>query len=241
MAYKIKSKKEKTKTYKIGDVKNPSHPSNTPIYYLEDPEGNGLTPEETQALWQYGVDTGIVWRLQGWYGRNAQALLDEGYIHYPKKHSGQSSTDYYGNKIPTQKEVEKYKVKQEEEKKEPKEISSTGMKRTIGLYNQKFESSSSETPQFREFFNSFRHDFSYTLKKQGAKNIEFHKGHFEVSGFFTAKDGKIYYFNTGDVRWGKGSMLIRTAKNYKDYTGGSNQSISFDDNFEKNLFRIIKK
>ena len=56
-----------------------------PIYALEDPEGYGMTEQDVINLWQEGVDSGIVWRLQGWYGRNAQALLDEGVIKYPRK------------------------------------------------------------------------------------------------------------------------------------------------------------
>ena len=91
--YLRKSKEVKTKTK--------FDASTTPIYYLEDPEENGLTPQETQKLWQYGVDTGIVWHLQGWYGRNAQALLDSGYIKYPKKKTLHYKTDYYGNKLRT--------------------------------------------------------------------------------------------------------------------------------------------
>tara|TARA_R100000664_G_C2751328_1_gene138607 strand:+ start:225 stop:416 length:192 start_codon:yes stop_codon:yes gene_type:complete len=30
--------------------------------------------------WQHLVDTGIVWRLQGWFGRNAARLIDNGII-----------------------------------------------------------------------------------------------------------------------------------------------------------------
>lgn len=92
MAYKVKSAKKKQHGF---------NPATTPIYYLEDPEGNGLTPEQTQKLWQYGVDTGIVWHLQGWYGRNAQDLIDSGYISRTKT---KGTKDYYGNRIPTQKE-----------------------------------------------------------------------------------------------------------------------------------------
>lgn len=80
--------------------------SKVPIYELED---SHYTWKQTKALWQYGVDTGIVWRLQGWYGRTAQDLINRGEIHYPKKHSGQSSTDYYGNPIPTDKQYKSLK------------------------------------------------------------------------------------------------------------------------------------
>jgi hypothetical protein len=107
MAYHLKNSKKKEKNISEGKYfVNGKDVSKCPIYYLEDPEGNGLTEEETRVLWQYGVDSGIVWRLQGWYGRNAQALLDEGIITYPEKHSGQSSTDYYGNPIPIHKEAQ---------------------------------------------------------------------------------------------------------------------------------------
>ena len=30
--------------------------------------------------WQHLVDTGIVWKLQGWFGRNAKRLIDNGII-----------------------------------------------------------------------------------------------------------------------------------------------------------------
>ena len=37
--------------------------------------------EETEA-WQYLIDTGMVWQLQGWFGRTAKRLIDEGYCTY---------------------------------------------------------------------------------------------------------------------------------------------------------------
>lgn len=36
--------------------------------------------EQVLAAWQHLVDTGLVWQLQGWFGRTAQQLIDSGYI-----------------------------------------------------------------------------------------------------------------------------------------------------------------
>lgn len=41
-------------------------------------EGEGASDEEQLEAWQYLIDTGLCWRLQGWYGRTAQALIDNG-------------------------------------------------------------------------------------------------------------------------------------------------------------------
>jgi hypothetical protein len=39
------------------------------------------TMAETTSAWQYLIDTGACWTLQGWYGRTAQALIDSGMCH----------------------------------------------------------------------------------------------------------------------------------------------------------------
>lgn len=39
--------------------------------------------EQVLEAWQYLVDSGLAWRLQGWFGRTASALIEQGYINAP--------------------------------------------------------------------------------------------------------------------------------------------------------------
>jgi hypothetical protein len=45
-------------------------------------EGFEEAPCEEAVIeaWQYLVDTKLVWQLQGWFGRTASALIEEGVI-----------------------------------------------------------------------------------------------------------------------------------------------------------------
>jgi len=60
-------------------------------------EDGSLSEADTIKMFQEMVNDGSVWKLQGSYGRTAQAMLDAGVIQPPTK----ATTDYYGNKIPT--------------------------------------------------------------------------------------------------------------------------------------------
>lgn len=41
--------------------------------------------EEYLEAWQHLVDTGLCWSLQGWFGRTAQYMINEGLITIKKQ------------------------------------------------------------------------------------------------------------------------------------------------------------
>jgi len=103
------------------------------------------------------------------------------------------------------------------------------MENILYLLSQGFESSSIKTLEFKSFCKKFRHAFIKELKRYYDINcITFNYGHFYISGFFSLEDGRIFYFSIPDVRSpsDQNRMLIRTAKSFKDYTGGSNNFIT---------------
>lgn len=47
-------------------------------------EQGTLTDDETDELFQYLVDSGLAWALQGFYGRTAVALIEAGRVRDPR-------------------------------------------------------------------------------------------------------------------------------------------------------------
>jgi len=41
--------------------------------------------EQVLAAWQYLVDTGLAWQMQGFFGRTAASLIEQGFINAPQK------------------------------------------------------------------------------------------------------------------------------------------------------------
>ena len=105
-----------------------------------------------------------------------------------------------------------------------------------------FESSSGKTPEFKQFVSSFKKSFKKILSKLDAKDIKFSVGHFTITGFFTVNE-QAYYFSLSDVRnvyGGKPQLLVRTATDYKDYSGGSNMYVSLDEDTLNSLQRTLR-
>ena len=82
---------------------------------------------------------------------------------------------------------------------------------------------------FKKFFNNEKRRLKNILKEKGCTNIKIGYGFYYFSGFFTSPSGQPYYFSCSDVRhFGYTKLLIRTAKDYKDYSGGYNQYCNKD-------------
>jgi hypothetical protein len=90
--------------------------------------------------------------------------------------------------------------------------------------------------EFKSFFRSEKKRITESLTKLGCTKIEMDYGFYFFSGFFTSKSGQIYYFSVSDVRhFSYDRIMYRTAKHYKDWTGGSNQWINKDTIEKMNL------
>ena len=48
--------------------------------------------EDYQKAWQYLIDTGTCWQFQGWYGRTAVRLIEEGFCTPPKNENETKDT-----------------------------------------------------------------------------------------------------------------------------------------------------
>jgi len=80
--------------------------------------------------------------------------------------------------------------------------------------------------EFKSFFRKEKKRIVGILESLGCTAIEIDYGFYTFSGFFTSASGQIYYLSCPDVRhWEYTRLMYRTAKSYKDYSGGSNNFI----------------
>lgn len=88
---------------------------------------------------------------------------------------------------------------------------------------------------FKNFARTFSKMIREQLKEVDGVNYTQNTGHYYISGFFTVNE-QPYYISISDVRhFPSDNMLIRTAKDYKDFTGGTNHYIKIQDNMFKDI------
>ena len=134
---------------------------------------------------------------------------------------------------------ERYNLEIDNEREKVLKSKLKGMKKSLYLLSFNFESSSIRTEQYLEFHRVFKRELKEVLKPY-CKKIEIGKpNHFDISGFFELNDNRIYYFSLSDLRWSKEKILIRTVKDFKDYSGGSNGFIKLDSDFVNNLLNFL--
>ena len=79
---------------------------------------------------------------------------------------------------------------------------------------------------FKKFFRNEKRRITENLKAIGCTNIKLDYGFYYFMGFFNSPSGQLYYLSCSDVRhFGYTQLLYRTAKHYKDFSGGMNQYV----------------
>jgi len=105
-----------------------------------------------------------------------------------------------------------------------------------------FGSGTRNTPEFKGFMRIVHSDFR-KLKNAGIiTDYKVITSHFYFVVFFTVNDTHktVHYMSVSDVRhFTPNKILIRRAKNYKDFRGEGNNYISLDSKFSENLMAYL--
>lgn len=110
-------------------------------------------------------------------------------------------------------------------------------------YNHEFSSGSYTWDDFNSFARSFKTAMKHVCHELGAELVSFSKGHYYVSGFIQ-RWSKFVYFSSSDVRyfpkeWAD-HLLIRTAENSRDFTGGANRYTDLS-MFQENVSYLLTR
>jgi hypothetical protein len=101
------------------------------------------------------------------------------------------------------------------------------MQKLLNYLDTDFVSSCSTTAQFTSFAKIYKKTVVDLAKEHGLSLVKWNNGHFYCSAFFKSiSTQKLVYLSASDVRAFKNAwhshILIRTAANDKDYSGGNN-------------------
>lgn len=100
----------------------------------------------------------------------------------------------------------------------------------------------STTQASAKYYKKHKSIVRAALKSAGFSNIKISNGYFYFSGFATKAD-QVIYFSISDVRhFDDGRLMIRTARDYKDYTGGMNNFCALDkDSIARLANRLVSR
>ena len=111
------------------------------------------------------------------------------------------------------------------------------------------ESSSMKTDELKITYKMFKQGLKLLLTTINNTNEDINivkwttsLNHFYITGFIELENNKFVYFSIEDLRGGC-KFMIRTAKDFKDYTGGQNNYLNIDDFslFKKDLTEFLKR
>ena len=85
---------------------------------------------------------------------------------------------------------------------------------------------------YKSFERKYKNYLKSVCNDNGWELVKFSPNHYEFTCFIKKED-KYIYFSISDVRYFKNqwysNILVRTAKDDRDYTGGSNQHTSLEE------------
>lgn len=118
-----------------------------------------------------------------------------------------------------------------------------GLQKLLEIERKDYNAECVERYRSMEWCKELKKKVRKAGKDAGFNLAEFHNGYCEASGFIE-KEGKVIYFSFGDYRFdicGRkwyNDVLIRTAKDTKDFTGGTNRYTTFAD-FETDVLKLF--
>lgn len=109
--------------------------------------------------------------------------------------------------------------------------------------NYEFSSGGYTGEDYKKFERLYINYLKSLLKENGWELVKVNKNHYEFSAFFLCNN-KYIYFSISDVRFWNNNwynkILLRTAKNDTDYTGGQNLYTSLP-NLKHFLLNLLNK
>ena len=85
-----------------------------------------------------------------------------------------------------------------------------------------------ESDEMKQFYKDFKSDLTKEMKSRNLKIVKISKNYWDVTAFVSDPDKKSFvYISLGDMRYCD-KILIRSASDSNDYTGGANHYTSLN-------------